>query len=139
MNKVQQLLQVKGNHVWTITKRATVFDGLKLMAEKRIGSLVVMDEDQVSGIFTERDFARKVGPELKKPEETYIEEVMTQELITVKLDTKSKRMPRVMTDKSHSHLPVIEDGKLLGIVSVGDVVKDVIEELNSTLINSPAT
>jgi CBS domain-containing protein len=129
MNRVQQLLQVKGNHVWTISKRATVFDGLKLMAEKRIGSLVVMDEEQIAGIFTERDFARKVGTDLKRPEETFIEEVMTRDLLTVRLDTKVNECLVLMTDNHIRHLPVIEDGKLLGIISVGDVVKDIIEEL----------
>ncbi len=85
MNKVRQLLKVKGEHVWTISKESTVLDSLKLMAEKRIGSLVVIEEGQVIGIFTERDYARKVGPERRIPEETCIEEVMTRELITINL------------------------------------------------------
>jgi CBS domain-containing protein len=129
MNKVRQLLKVKGEHVWTISKESTVLDSLELMAEKRIGSLVVIEDDQVVGIFTERDYARKVGPERRNPEETRIEEVMTRELITIGLNQTVNECLVLMTDNHVRHLPVMDDGRLVGMISVGDVVKDIIEEL----------
>jgi len=129
MNKVRQILNAKGRHVWTISKDSTVFDGLKLMTEKLIGSLVVLEEGQVAGIFTERDYARRVGPERRNPEETRIEEVMTRELITVDPNQTVNECMVLMTENHIRHLPVLDEGRLVGIISVGDVVKDIIEEL----------
>jgi len=129
MNKVRQLLKAKGEQVWTISKDSTILDGLKLMAEKRIGSLPVLEGEQVVGIFTERDFARRVGPDRRKPEETRIEEVMTRELITVDPDQTVNDCLMLMTENHIRHLPVMDEGRLVGIISVGDVVKDIIEEL----------
>ena len=129
MNSVRQLLNVKGEHVWTISKTSTVLDSMELMAEKRIGSLVVIEDGQVIGIFTERDYARKVGAERRNPEETPIEEVMTRKLITIGLNQTVKECMVLMTDNHIRHLPVMDEGQLVGIISVGDVVKDMIEEL----------
>jgi CBS domain-containing protein len=129
MNKVRQLLKAKGEQIWTISKDSTVLDGLKLMAEKRIGSLPVLDGEQVVGIFTERDYARRVGPDRRKPEETRIEEVMTRELITVDPDQTVNDCLMLMTENHIRHLPVMDESRLVGIISVGDVVKDIIEEL----------
>ena len=129
MNQVRQLLKAKGRHVWTISKDSTVLDSLKLMAEKQIGGLVVIEDDQVAGIFTERDYARRVGPARRKPEETRIEEVMTRELITVNPTQTVNECMVLMTDNHIRHLPVLDEDRLVGIISVGDVVKDMIEEL----------
>jgi CBS domain-containing protein len=129
MNKVRQLLKAKGEQVWTISKDATILDGLTLMAEKRIGSLPVLDGEQVVGIFTERDYARRVGPDRRKPEESRIEEVMSRELITVDPDQTVNDCLVLMTENHIRHLPVMDEGRLVGIISVGDVVKDIIEEL----------
>ena len=129
MNQVRQLLKAKGRHVWTISKDSTVLDSLKLMAEKQIGGLVVIEDDQVAGIFTERDYARKVGLIHGKPEEICIGEVMTKELITVDPKKSVKECMVIMTTNHIRHWPVMEEGKLVGMISVGDVVKDMIEEL----------
>ena len=129
MNKVQQLLKAKGNQVWTTSKGSTVLEVLELMKEKRIGSLVVLDGEQVVGIFTERDYARKVGPSRMKPEETHVEEVMTRDLITVTPNQTVRECMVLMTNNHIRHLPVMDKGRLVGIISIGDVVKDVIEEL----------
>ena len=129
MNKVRQLLKAKGEQVWTISKDSTILDGLKLMAEKQIGSLPVLEGEQVVGIFTERDYARRVGPDRRQPEETRIEEVMTRELITVDPNQTVNECMVLMTDNHIRHLPVMDEGRLVGIISVGDVVKDMIEEL----------
>ncbi len=129
MNSVKQILRVKGNAVWKVSKDATVLDALRLMAEKGTGSVVVMDGDKVAGIFTERDFARKVGLYEIKPSEIKISEVMTSDLITVGMDDSVNECMTLMTEKHIRHLPVIENGQLSGIISIGDVVKDIIEEL----------
>ena len=129
LNKVRQILKAKGEQVWTISKDSTILEGLKLMAEKQIGSLPVLEGEQVVGIFTERDYARRVGPDRRKPEETRIEEVMTRELITVDPDQTVNDCMILMTENHIRHLPVMDQGRLVGIISVGDVVKDIIEEL----------
>jgi CBS domain-containing protein len=129
MNKVWQILRSKGNQVWKVSKDATVSDALTLMADKKTGSVVVMDGEQIAGIFTERDFARKIGLIEVKSKEVSVSEVMTTELITVKPDDSVNHCMTIMTDKHIRHLPVIDDGKLVGIVSIGDIVKDMIEEL----------
>jgi len=129
MNRVRQLLKDKGDQVWTISGGSTVLDGLKLMVEKRIGSVLILDGEKLIGIFTERDYSQKFGPEPRKPETTLLEDVMTRELITVNLDQTVKECMVLMTENHIRHLPVINEGRLVGIISVGDVVKDVIEEL----------
>jgi CBS domain-containing protein len=129
MNKVQQLLKAKGNQVWTTSKGSTVLEVLELMKEKGIGSLVVLDGEQVVGIFTERDYAQKVGPGRMKPEETRVEEVMTRDLITVTPNQTVRECMVLMTNNYIRHLPVMDKGRLIGIISIGDVVKDIIEEL----------
>ncbi|MDZ7302213.1 MAG: CBS domain-containing protein [candidate division KSB1 bacterium] len=129
MNKVKRLLELKGSHVWTIAKDATVLDALKLMAEKNIGALPVVEGGALIGIFTERDYARKLGLQGKQAETTRIEEVMTREVITVTPDQSVNDCMALMTEKRIRHLPVLEEGRLVGLVSIGDVVKDIIEEL----------
>lgn len=129
MNTVKQILRVKGKSVWKVSKDATVLEALKLMAEKGTGSVVVMNGDKVAGIFTERDFARKVGLYEIKPSEIKVGEVMTSELITIEPNDSVNECMNLMTDKRIRHLPVLENGQLVGIISIGDVVKDVIEEL----------
>lgn len=129
MNKIRQLLKVKGNQVWTIAKDSTVLAGLELMAEKQIGALLVLDQGKLAGIFTERDFARKVGAKGRKPEDTLIAEVMTKELITVKPSQGVKECMVLMTEKRIRHLPVMEEDQVVGLISIGDVVKDLIEEM----------
>jgi len=129
MNNVKQLLNAKGSQVWTISKESSVFEALEKMAEKKIGSLVVMDREDVVGIFTERDHARKVGLLNKKPQDVRIREVMTPNLITVQPHQSVRECMAIMTEERVRHLPVFENGKLIGIISIGDVVKDLIEEL----------
>ena len=129
MNKVSQILRAKSDRVWTVQKDATVLEALQVMAEKQTGSVVVMDGDRLAGIFTERDFARKVGLFEKKPSTVKVSEVMTGELVTVSLGDSVNQCMEHMTDKRIRHLPVIEEGRLAGIVSIGDVVKDIIDEL----------
>jgi CBS domain-containing protein len=129
MNTVKQILRVKGKSVWKVSKDATVLEALRLMAEKGTGSVVVMNGDKVGGIFTERDFARKVGLYEIKPSEIKVGDVMTSELITIEMDDSVSEVMALMTENHIRHLPVFENGQLAGIISIGDVVKDIIEEL----------
>ncbi len=129
MNKVKHMLKIKGSRVWKVSSDATVLDALKLMAEKQIGAVIVMDGDRVAGIFSERDFARKVGLREQSPHSVRVSEVMTTDLITVSPDSSVNDCMALMTEKRIRHLPVIEDGRLVGVISIGDVVKDIIEEL----------
>ncbi len=129
MNKVRQILKSKGQSVWTISSDATVLDALKLMAEKQIGSVVVVNGNTVAGIFTERDYARKVGLKDERPSAIKIEDVMSRDLITITPDTSINNCMSLITDNRVRHLPVMEGNQLVGLVSIGDVVKDIIEEL----------
>jgi CBS domain-containing protein len=129
MNTVRKILKAKGSTVWTVSKDAPVSDALKIFAEKRISSLIAMDREKVAGIFTERDFAHKMGLYGKDPAAVKVEEVMTKDLITVNPSHSVNVCMTLMTEKRIRHLPVFEDGRLVGIVSIGDVLKDMIEEL----------
>lgn len=114
--------------VYTIAPTATVFDALKLMAEKEIGALLVMDGDKVVGIFTERDYARKVALMARSSRETLVREVMTSPVMYVRPDQTSEECMALMTENRLRHLPVMDHGRLIGLISIGDLVKDIISE-----------
>lgn len=128
MATVGQLLKEKGNHVWTIAPGATVFEALEIMAKHEIGSLLVMENDDVVGIFSERDYARKVILQGKHSKNIPVSEIMTAKVVCVEQHQTVNKCMLVMTDKRIRHLPVISDGKLAGVISIGDVVKSVIAE-----------
>lgn len=128
MGKVRNIIQVKGNTVFSVEPDTTVYNALELMFEKNIGALLVVDKGKFVGIFTERDYARKLILKGKSSRETRIREIMTEHPITVTLDTRIEECMKIMTDKKIRHLPVMENDTLLGLISVGDVVKFIIEE-----------
>ena len=128
MGKVRNVLQSKNNSTISVTPDSTVFEALELMVEKNVGALLVMDQENFVGIFTERDYARKVILMGKASKETLIREIMTENPITVNMDNTIEDCMHLMTNKFIRHLPVIENGKLIGIISIGDVVKFIIEE-----------
>lgn len=125
---VRQLLQDKGYSVWTIHPDASVLEALQLMADKNIGSLVVMDGSAVVGVFTERDYARKVVLLGRASRQLAVREIMTSDLVTVGADASLADCMRLMTDRRVRHLPVMENGAQIGLVSIGDVVKAVMAE-----------
>jgi len=129
MNTVRKLLQIKGDKVFSIHKDATVFEALEVMGEKGVGSVVVMDGDKMVGIFTERDHARRVGLLNREPGLVRMNEVMSSDIITVNPSQTVRECMQIMTESRVRHLPVYEEGKLVGLVSIGDVVRDLIEEL----------
>jgi CBS domain-containing protein len=128
MGKVRNIIQTKGNAVFSVQSGITVYNALELMFEKSIGALLVVDNGKFVGIFTERDYARKLILKGKSSKETLIREVMTERPITVALDTSIEDCMKIMSDKKIRHLPVMENEKLVGLISVGDVVKFIIEE-----------
>jgi CBS domain-containing protein len=128
MNIVKQILQTKGDQVWSVTPETSVYDALQLMAEKGIGALVVLDNGDVVGIFSERDYARKVILMGKSSKSTPVSEIMTRRVQCVTPATTVAECMVVMTEKKIRHLPVMEDGKLVGFISIGDVVKSIIAE-----------
>lgn len=128
MGKVRNILQTKSNSTISVSPESTVFEALELMVDKNVGALLVMEQDNFIGIFTERDYARKVILKGKASKETLIREIMTEDPITVSLDNSIEDCMRLMTNKFIRHLPVVENGKLIGIISIGDVVKFIIEE-----------
>ncbi len=137
MKTVQDLLTEKGAAVWSISPKAKVFDALKLMSEKQIGALMVMDEKgEVAGIITERDYARKIILLGKTSKETAVAEIMTpaDKMYYIKPSNSVEECMVLMTGKHVRHLPVCDGGKFAGLVSIGDVVKSIISE-KETLIN----
>jgi len=128
---VKEILKEKGNQVWSVTSKASVYDALKLMSQQGIGSVMVIDDNgEVKGIMTERDYARKVNLIGKASQETAVKEIMTarKSLFTVKPENNAEECMVLMTGKHIRHLPVFDGEKLVGIVSIGDVVKSIILE-----------
>jgi CBS domain-containing protein len=119
--RVKDLLKSKGRDVYSITPDATVYDALKLMAEKEIGALVVLDGEKMVGILSERDYARKVILSGKSSEETLVREIMSSDVKYVGPDEKVKNCLSIMTKKHFRHLPVLEQDKVIGVLSIGDV------------------
>jgi CBS domain-containing protein len=136
MKSVKEVLKNKNNEVWSVLPRSSVYDGLRLMGEKQIGALMVIDElGKVAGIFSERDYARKVILKGKASKDTKVEEVMTpaSEMFAVKPDNTVEECMILMTGKHVRHLPVFEKDKFVGVVSIGDVVKSIISEQESLI------
>jgi CBS domain-containing protein len=126
MYTVRQILQYKGQQVWSISPSASVFEALQLMAARDIGALVVVETDRLVGIFSERDYARKVILHGKTSRETLVGEVMTARVTYVKPEQTTEECMALMTEKHIRHLPVMEGERLIGLISIGDVVKAVI-------------
>jgi CBS domain-containing protein len=135
MATVSQLLRIKGSEIWSVTPETTIFAALELMAEKNIGSLLVLKDEEIAGIFSERDYARKVALKGRSSKDTPIRDVMTDRVFSVRGDQSVEDCMELMTDKRIRHLPVVSPkGKLEGIISIGDVVKAIISE-QETIIN----
>lgn len=128
MKNVIELLRVKGHQYWSVTPDTTVFDALKLMAEKNIGVLLVLEGDVLVGLLSERDYARKVILKGKSSKDTPVKEIMSEKVIYVEPEQTVEECMALMTDKRVRHLPVFEGDKLIGIISIGDVVKAIISE-----------
>lgn len=133
MKTLKQLLQAKGGEIHSIAPDARVFDALKLMAEKNVGALVVLDNGRLAGIFSERDYARKVILLGKSSHDIPVREIMTGKVITVHPGQTVEECMALMTEKRIRHLPVTEGERLIGVLSIGDLVKEVIAEQEQTI------
>lgn len=133
MATVSDILRAKGHEVWSTAPNASVYEALQLMAEKNVGALLVVDSHKLAGIFSERDYARKVILKGKFSRDTAVREVMTENVITVGPDQSVEHCMVLMTERHIRHLPVIDLGELIGIVSIGDVVKEIIEDQRFTI------
>ena len=130
MSKLEDFLKLnKNKQIWTISKDQNVKQALILMSEKNIGAIIIVDNNGFPiGIFSERDYARKIILKGKNSNDTLLDEVMTKELITVTRDYKIEQCMEIMIEKKIRHLPVLEDKKIVGIISIGDLLKIMIKE-----------
>ena len=135
MSTVRNLLQKKGNAVFSVTPDSSVYDALEYLEEKNLGCLVVLENETLIGVFTERDYARKVILKGRSSKETFIRDIMSSKPIFVDCDTSIDDCMELMTDKFIRHLPVLENGKMVGLVSIGDIVKYIIDEKNFIIEN----
>ena len=133
MKTLRQLLQAKGGVVHSIAPDARVIDALKLMADKDIGALVVIEGSRLAGILSERDYARKVILKGKSSHDIPVREIMTEKVVTVQPDETVEECMALMTSKRVRHLPVIEQERLVGLLSIGDLVKEVIAAQEQTI------
>lgn len=133
MKRVRQILRDKGEGVYSIDANACVFDAIKLMAEKEVGALIVTEGDGLAGIISERDYTRKVILRGRTSQQTRIHEIMTTEVITVHPRQTINECMRLMTKNRIRHLPVVEGDGLIGMLSIGDLVKAIIEEQQFTI------
>jgi len=131
--KVKDILKRKGTSVVSVTPGQTVLEALKKMADMNVGGVMVMEGEKMIGIFTERDYARKIVLKGRNSSESRVSEVMVTKLITVNPESNIAECMTLMTDKMIRHLPVVENGKLAGIISISDVVKAVIEEQQNVI------
>jgi len=128
MKLVKHLLEAKGSNIISIQPDASVLDAIKLMAEKGIGSLVVIEGEALQGIVTERDYARKVIIKGRASDSTKISEIMTADVVTASSDQTVNQCMAIMTERRCRHLPVVDDGHLVGMISIGDLVQAIITD-----------
>ncbi len=133
MKSLNQLLAAKGGQVYSIRPDATVLDALKLMAQKDVGALLVMDGTRLAGIMSERDYARKVILQGKSSQDVPVRDIMTADVVKVDPSRTVEECMGLMTQRRVRHLPVCEGDKLVGLVSIGDLVKEVIAEQEQTI------
>ena len=131
--KVADILKSKGSFVYSLTAHASVFDALKMMAEKNIGALMIIEEEKLLGIFSERDYARKIVLQGKASHDTPVSEIMTKSVITVQSENSLEQCMELMSKNKIRHLPVVDNDKVAGIVSIGDVVMSIIESQKETI------
>lgn len=128
MIQIRNLLESKGFDIWSVHPDSTVYEALKMMAEKDIGALLVMKQGEVKGIFSERDYARKVILKGKSSQNTTVRDIMTSAVIYLRAEQTVDECMKVMSANHIRHLPILEENELIGIISIGDVVKAVIAD-----------
>ncbi len=133
MTTVGNILQIKGYEVWSVPPNALVYDALKVMAEKNVGVLLVMEDRKLVGVFSERDYARKIALKGVSSHTSPVKTIMTSVVVTVRREQSIDECMALMTDKHVRHLPVVENDEVVGLISIGDVVKAMISEREHTI------
>jgi CBS domain-containing protein len=128
MKTVKNLLETKGTEVFSVTPDTPIYEALKMMSEKGVGALLVIESGALKGIFSERDYARKVEIKSRSAKNTLVKEVMTEKVVCTNMNQTLEECMALMTDKHFRHLPVIDSNKIRGLISIGDVVKAIISE-----------
>ena len=132
MTSIRQILERKPD-IWAIDPDATVLDALRLLDDKNVGALLVMKGERLVGIFSERDYARRMVLHGRSSKETLVKEVMTTEVFTISLDASAGECMAHMTDRRIRHLPVLQGGRVVGVISIGDIVRAVMEDMRFTI------
>ncbi len=130
---VNQILNVKGNEVHSIVSTITVYEALRIMGEKNVGAVLVIEDNVLKGILSERDYTRKIALKNKSSRDTFVHEIMDRDLVTVKPTDNLDYCMDLITNKRIRHLPVLSDDQVIGIVSIGDVVKAIMENQKNTI------
>lgn len=133
MKTAQAILNVKGHDILSIPPSAMVFEAIQLMSDRGVGALLVMDDENLEGIVSERDYARKVILAGRGSKDTPVRDIMTRDIITVTPKHSTEDCLNIMTERRVRHLPVVEDGKVVGMLSIGDLVKAIIAEQQSLI------
>ncbi len=133
MKTVKQILDEKGHTSWSVTPDSFVYDALKLMADKGIGALLVLESGRLAGVISERDYARKVILKGKSSLDTPVKDIMTRDVIWVRPEQTVEECMSLVTEKRVRHLPVLVDDRVVGVISIGDLVKAVIDEKDFTI------
>lgn len=133
MLTVSQLLRVKGDRVFSVAPTDTVLHAIELMAARQVGALLVMSQGALVGIISERDYARKIILKKRLSHDTPVEDIMSPDPITVSIDDTLHHCMEIMTERRFRHLPVVESGRVVGMLSIGDLVKAVIEDQTQTI------
>ena len=135
MKKVKQLLINKGHDVWSVEPSTSVIDAIRLMAEKEIGALLIMEGTQLVGMFSERDYARQIILKGRSSEDTLVSKIMATDIITATPCNDTGECMGLMNDNRVRHLPILENDEVIGIISIGDIVNSIIEEQRSTIVD----
>ena len=131
--QVKQILHTKGKEIWSVGPQATVYEALELMSEKNVGALVVIEKGSLVGIFSERDYARKVILQKRSSQNVTVGELMTRKVFYLEPQSTIEDCMTLMTDKHIRHLPILENERLIGIVTTGDLVKQIIADQEFTI------
>jgi len=133
MKKVSEVLKIKGNDVWSISPDASVYDAIKLMTEKKVGALMVVENGKLVGVISETDYTRKIILQGRTSQQTPVKDIMTSHVLYVQPEQDIEECMILMTEKRTRHLPVMDHDKLIGVISIGDAVKSVIDEQRFTI------
>ena len=128
MQTASEILRIKGDDIWSVKPDDTILEAIKLMADHEVGALLVMDSDKLVGIVTERDYTRKVALEDRSSKDALVKEIMSHKVLCARPDQTVKECMALMSDKRARHLPVVDHKKVIGVVSIGDLVKSIIRE-----------